>query len=102
MSQFSAFCLFMLVWFTINAQTVNLHGKVTSSDGEPIADAVVRLVGQELKDTTGSDGLYTIILNEVTVIPLLTPQSRVITLESSSHMAQMTVYVPTRDMVCRR
>jgi len=42
------------------AQTINLHGVVTSGSGTAIPGATVTLVGQNLKATTGADGSYTI------------------------------------------
>jgi hypothetical protein len=66
---------------TINAQTVNLRGKVSNKAGEPIADAIVTLVGQDLKDTTKADGVYSIKQGDVSVLPLLQPQKRLISLD---------------------
>jgi poly(3-hydroxybutyrate) depolymerase len=42
------------------AQTINLHGLVTNKAGKPIANATVVLQGKGLKDTTASDGSYSI------------------------------------------
>ncbi|MBN1577422.1 MAG: hypothetical protein JW913_12770 [Chitinispirillaceae bacterium] len=81
MYRYLTFCLLMSAGLTVNAQTVNLRGKVTSQAGKPVADAVVSLVGQELKDTTGTDGAYEIVKNDVSVLPLLSPQSKVISME---------------------
>jgi len=44
--------------FTINAETIDLHGTVSNRAGEPIADAIVALKGQAMIDTTESDGTY--------------------------------------------
>jgi len=43
---------------SVNAQTINVHGKVTDAANKPIANAVVELTHAKLKDTTGADGLY--------------------------------------------
>ena len=81
MRQRLMFCFIMSIGLTVNAQTINLRGKVSNKAGKPIADAIVTLVGQELKDTTGSDGAYSITKGEVSVLPLLKPQNRLISLD---------------------
>jgi len=57
----------------INAQTVNLNGTVTSLAGQPLAGAIVTLQGIGLKDTTGSDGKYSLAQSLVSVQPLSRP-----------------------------
>jgi poly(3-hydroxybutyrate) depolymerase len=73
-----------VVALTINAQTaINLHGKVLNLTNKPIAGAIVTIVKQGLKDTTGSDGAY-LILNQTAVVPpvALIPQRQTIVLEN--------------------
>lgn len=67
-------CFFILISLTINAQTINLRGKITNSDDDPINGAVVTLVDQGLKDTTGTDGMYEIKHTEVAVVRQLQPE----------------------------
>jgi hypothetical protein len=43
---------------SVNAQTINVRGKVTDTAGKPIVNAVVELTHAKLKDTTGANGLY--------------------------------------------
>lgn len=45
---------------TVEAQTINLRGKVTNSGGQGLSGAIVTLVGQNLKDTTDASGTYAI------------------------------------------
>ena len=71
----------LLIALTATSQTINLHGKVSSQTGDPIADAVVTLVGQDFSDTTGSDGMYAIAATGIGQTPLLTPRYKDITLE---------------------
>ncbi len=68
------FCLFILIGTSINAQTINVRGKVSNKAGTPISNAIVTLVRQGLKDTTGTDGAYSI--SKVTAVELqaLPPQ----------------------------
>jgi hypothetical protein len=70
----------MAACLSVSAQTVNIRGKVSDPDGEPIADAIVKLVGQDLKDTTGADGMFSIIKNNVAVVPILTPRNKHVSL----------------------
>lgn len=74
------FFLFMVVELSVNAQTINLHGKVSNQAGKAITNAIITLAGQGLKDTTGSDGSYVITKNIVAVLPLLTPQNKIMSL----------------------
>jgi poly(3-hydroxybutyrate) depolymerase len=69
--------------FTVSAQTINLNGKVSNSSGKPITGAIVSLVNQGIKDTTGSDGSY-ILSNTTPVISskVLVPQLRDISLKN--------------------
>ena len=56
------FCFLMAIGLTINVRTVNanISGKVSNQAGNPIANAMVTLMGQGIKDTTGSDGVFLI------------------------------------------
>ena len=45
---------------SVNAQTINLRGKISNGSGAAVSGAIVTLAGQNLKDTTGSDGMYEI------------------------------------------
>ena len=68
----------------INAETVALMGKVSNTAWEPIANAIVTVVSQGLKDTTGADGIYTINSTPVLSPKKLLSQSRKIVLENGS------------------
>ncbi|HOX53773.1 MAG TPA: hypothetical protein PKY05_20000, partial [Fibrobacteria bacterium] len=51
------------------AQTINLRGKVTTTDGKGISGAIVTLVGENLKDTTDVNGAYAITRTSSAVSP---------------------------------
>jgi poly(3-hydroxybutyrate) depolymerase len=71
------FCITILVGLALGAQsTINLHGTVSNQAGKAVANAIVTLVGQGLRDTTGADGAYTITKGNVSVLPLLIPHNR--------------------------
>jgi hypothetical protein len=55
-----AFGLIVTLGSTLHAQTIKVSGKVSNAAGQPVANAVVELVQLGLKDTTGSDGTYSI------------------------------------------
>jgi hypothetical protein len=83
MNQRIAICLFIAIGLTVSAQTtVNLRGTVSNKAGQPIANAVVTLAKQGIKDTTGADGAYSIINGTGVQMPLLMPQSRFISLSN--------------------
>ncbi len=77
----ACFCLSM--GLAANAQTVNVRGKVTDAAGNPLAKAVVAIVGQGLADTTGSDGAFSITKNLTAVKGSTLPSAGPITLNQS-------------------
>jgi len=74
-------CLVMLLGAMVNAQTINLRGVVSNRAGKPIANAVLTLAKQGLKDTTGSDGAYALSQITAAKMPLLLPQKQSITID---------------------
>jgi O-glycosyl hydrolase len=69
------FWVFAFIGFLLGAQTVDaaIIGKVTNQAGSPIAGAILMLVKQQIKDTTGPDGSYALSTTNVTVFPRLAP-----------------------------
>jgi poly(3-hydroxybutyrate) depolymerase len=80
MNQRILFNLFISIGLTVNAQTINLRGAVSNQAGKPVANAIVALLKQGLKDTTGTTGAYSLTKNTAVVLPLLVPESQTITL----------------------
>jgi poly(3-hydroxybutyrate) depolymerase len=76
------FLLAVLFGLTANAQTINLGGIVSNMGGKPIANAIVTLVGQGMKDTTGTDGKYTLAKTVSVQLPLLMPESEEISMNN--------------------
>lgn len=60
----------------VNAQTINLRGKISNGSGAAVSGAVVTLVGQNLKDTTRADGMYEIKQEDVAVTRMLQPENK--------------------------
>jgi hypothetical protein len=65
-----AFTILCFSVLTINAQNINLHGKITDKDGKAIAKAVVELLSLGLNDTTAGDGAYSIIKSNTGIFHL--------------------------------
>ncbi len=63
------YCFFILAALTASAQTINLRGIVSNSNGQPISAATVTLQAEGLSDITGTDGAYAIIQNIIAVSP---------------------------------
>ena len=63
-----------------SAQTINLRGQVSDKDGKAVAEAIVELAHQGLKDMTGTDGTSSIIQSVVAVLPSLALQTEKISL----------------------
>ncbi len=54
-------CIFGIgLALTANSQTIDIRGKVSNQAGSPIAGAIVTLAGRGMKDTTESDGEYSL------------------------------------------
>ncbi|MBN1578461.1 MAG: hypothetical protein JW913_18005 [Chitinispirillaceae bacterium] len=68
-------CLAVLVGLTVNAQTINLGGVVSTMTDQPIANAIVTLVGLGMKDTTGTDGKYSFARTVAVRLPAIVPQT---------------------------
>lgn len=59
----------------LHAQAIHLNGLVSDSSGRPVAKAVVDLSRQGSKDTTGSDGTYSIIIPSVSIQSVQEPHT---------------------------
>jgi poly(3-hydroxybutyrate) depolymerase len=75
MCQRMKFYLAVLIGLTTNAQTINLQGVVSNKGGQPIDKAVVTLVRQKMKDTTGTDGKYSFAGAVAAKFPAIVPQT---------------------------
>jgi lysophospholipase L1-like esterase len=64
-----AFGLVAVFGSALQAQTINLRGRVSDGAGQPVANAVVELLQKGLKDTTGSDGAYAMVRPSVSLLP---------------------------------
>lgn len=53
--------LVLLAVVGVQAQTVNVRGKVVNGSGANVANAIAELTTLKLKDTTGTDGAYTLM-----------------------------------------
>ncbi|MBN2038347.1 MAG: hypothetical protein JW768_16520 [Chitinispirillaceae bacterium] len=83
MYQRIVFYVLLVTGLTVNAQTtINLSGKISNHAGQAIANATVTLVRQNLKDTTGSDGTYSITRNTAVRLPAIVPNVEKISLMS--------------------
>jgi hypothetical protein len=80
----NTFYVIAVTVFSANTQTINLQGVVSNSDGKPISSAIVSLVRQNMKDTTGADGKYSFIGGtSVKNLPAIVPQSNDISLKNN-------------------
>lgn len=68
--------------FFAYSQTVNLGGVVSNTGGEPISDAIVLLVGQNMKDTTNANGEYLLISTSVNKQSAIVPRPNDISLKN--------------------
>lgn len=46
--------------FVLDAQALDVHGKVTNQSGKALVNAIVKLIPRGISDTTAADGLYSI------------------------------------------
>jgi poly(3-hydroxybutyrate) depolymerase len=82
----------LLTSLTVGAQTINLRGVVSNSGGKPISNAVVSLVRQKLKDTTGTDGKY-VFSGNVATLPAILPPTNDISLNND--VLQFSIATPS-------
>jgi hypothetical protein len=76
-------CLTVLIGLSANAQpAVNLGGVVSNTGGQPINKAVVTLVLQKMKDTTGTDGKYSFVKTVAVKLPEIVPQTEDISMNN--------------------
>ena len=76
MYKHAVFFLVILIGFAAEAQTVNLQGIVSNSTGQPIPNAIVALVRQAMKDTTGTDGSYSFSRTVAVQLSPIVPQTQ--------------------------
>jgi poly(3-hydroxybutyrate) depolymerase len=79
MNQRIGFFLLLLIGLA-TSQTINLRGKVTNKNGQPVSGAYISLVRQGLNDTTGTDGAYSISKSDVAVLSPIAPRFEKISL----------------------
>jgi hypothetical protein len=75
-------CLTVLIGLSANAQTINLQGVVSNAGGQPINKAVVTLVRQKMKDTTGTDGKYSFTGSVAVKLREIAPQTEEISMNN--------------------
>lgn len=93
MYQRIACCLAVLIGLTANAQTINLGGVVSNTGGKPIANAIVTLARQTMKDTTGSDGKYSFAKSVAVKLPASIPHAEGISMTNG--VLQFTLSNPS-------
>lgn len=60
MNRIFGFGLIAAYGSVLHAQTINVHGKISDGTGKAVANAVVELTKSGARDTTGSDGVYSL------------------------------------------
>jgi predicted esterase len=84
MHQLKTLYLIMLIGLTVSAQTINLGGIVSNNTAKPIANAIVTLVRQGMKDTTGTDGKYSFARTVAIQLPTIVPQTGEISMNNGA------------------
>jgi len=84
--------LILSLWVSLSvfAETVNLRGKVTNQNGKAVKGAIVRLVAQNLSDTTDDQGRF--LINTVNVRENFgrLPDREKVTIEKGSVLFSLT------------
>ncbi|NLD95335.1 MAG: hypothetical protein GX639_22015 [Fibrobacter sp.] len=81
---------------SLNAQTINLQGVVSNAAGKPVSNAVVSLVRQKLKDTTGTDGKYSFVSTSVRKLSPIVPQMNDIDLNNGVLQFKLSTQSPVK------
>lgn len=82
MKRFLAVGLVVAFGSALHAQTINVRGRVSNGAGQPVANALVELLQQGVKDTTGSDGSYSLTKSGVPIRSLSAPLSESMRLDN--------------------
>lgn len=82
------FCFLLILSGNIQAQEINISGKVTDSQGEPVVGAYITLVGTRVVAAAGLDGSFTI----------KAPQNGRLTISSLGYVEQ-TVPISGRSII---
>ena len=98
MYQRIALCLAALIGLSTNAQTINLQGVVSNKGGQSIANAIVTLVRQNMKDTTGTDGKFRFVTTAVS-LPSITPQTEKISMNNGLLQFTLSKYLPVKVQI---
>ncbi len=80
----------------VNAQTVNVRGKVLDGADKPIANATVELLRAKLKDTTGADGAYSLLATSNATRRVIEPLPGAIKLERDALLLNVAKAAPIR------
>jgi hypothetical protein len=79
MGNFLVFSCWAFFATTAVAQTIKVSGKITNASGQAVGGAIVELVKQGGKDTTGADGMYALNQTVSAMRPGATPETMTIT-----------------------
>lgn len=86
------FTAILCAGLVVSAQTINLRGTISNSAGKAIPNAIVSLVHQKMKDTTGTDGTYS-FTSQVATLPAIVPHVNSISLNND--VLQFAVGTPS-------
>jgi len=95
----NAFVVFAVTAFSASTQTVNLQGVVSNSGAKPISGAIVSLVRQNMKDTTGADGKYSFMSTSINQLPAIVPKSNDISLKKNVVEFSLSTQSPIKVQV---
>ncbi len=82
MQKIIAACFMGFVCLSANAQPINLQGTISNTSNQPVDNAIVTLVSQNIHDTTGSDGKYSLVKTVTAALPEPTPHYKEISMSN--------------------
>jgi hypothetical protein len=88
--------LILAVALTASAQSIALNGTISDAKGQPVSGAVVSLVRQNMKDTTGANGLYSLGAPTGTISGLSIPKNDVIAIRGGVLSIQLRESTPVQ------
>ncbi|HXP90725.1 MAG TPA: hypothetical protein VN931_07345, partial [Fibrobacteria bacterium] len=105
---------FLPIWLAVcaweaHSQTINLRGLVTNQAGKPVANAIVTLQSNGLKDTSASDGSYSIALGASSSLSRSSPSMGGISMDGGALLValdhpsslQVELFDPAGDLLKR-
>lgn len=88
--------LIIAMGLSVSAQTINISGKVVTSNGSPIPGAIVKLSGKDISATTDANGKYKISTTAIVKSSPIIPVTEKISMVNGTVFLSLTKPAPVK------